>query len=138
MGKVVSLIRLGQTFNSIDNIQQIADGLQKGLWTTYSKSLMLSKKVYNYCSGGLRNELYSNSFYAVLAWSCGQTKCQCCKATRRLLSIGNAAFSKSANNNKLILKLFCNNVLKKVALIMSSLFDKFKRNNFLAPFLQSI
>ena len=27
--------------------------------------------------------------------------------------------------------------LKKVALIMSSLFDKFKRDNFLAPFLKA-
>ena len=39
--------------------------------------------------------------------------------------IGNAAFSKSANN-KLIFKLRCNNFLKKVVqIIVLSLFDKF-------------
>ena len=43
---------------------------------------------------------------------------------------GNAAFSKSANNKKLIFKLRCNNVLIQVALVMLSLFDKFKRDNF--------
>ena len=30
---------------------------------------------------GLRNELCSDSFHAVLAWSCGRAKCQCCTAT---------------------------------------------------------
>ena len=29
----------------------------------------------------LRNELCSDSFHAVLAWSCGRAKCQCCIAT---------------------------------------------------------
>ena len=29
----------------------------------------------------LRNELCSDSFHAVLAWSCGRAKCQCCTAT---------------------------------------------------------
>ena len=29
----------------------------------------------------LRNELYSDSFHAVLAWNCGRAKCQCCAAT---------------------------------------------------------
>ena len=34
--------------------------------------------------------------------------------------IGNAAFSKSANNNKLIFKLCCYNVLKKVRTYVTS------------------
>ena len=50
--------------------------------------------------------------------------------------IANAAFSKSANNNKLIFKVCCSNVLKKVV-IMLSLFDKFKKNNFREPFLKA-
>ena len=29
----------------------------------------------------MRNELCSDSFHAVLAWSCGRAKCQCCTAT---------------------------------------------------------
>ena len=43
-----------------------------------------------------------------------------------------AAFSKSANNNKMIFKLCCNNAFKeaKVELMILSLFDKFKRHNF--------
>ena len=46
-------------------------------------------------------------------------------------------FSKSANNNKLIFKLCCNNVFKKVELMVLSLFDKFKRDNFWRPFLKT-
>ena len=29
----------------------------------------------------MRNELYNDSFHAVLAWICGRAKCQCCTAT---------------------------------------------------------
>ena len=63
------------------------------IWTTYySKSLMLSKKgllliVRAIVQQGrtrlthLRTELYSNSFHAMLALSCGPAKFQCCTAT---------------------------------------------------------
>ena len=44
--------------------------------------------------------------------------------------IGNAALNKSANNNKLTFNFVVTMFLKKVALIKSSLFDKFKRDNF--------
>ena len=45
-------------------------------------------------------------------------------------STGNAAFSKSAYNNKLILNFVVTMFKKKVILIMLSLCDKFKRDNF--------
>ena len=44
------------------------------------------------------------------------------------------AFSKSAKNNRLNFKFRWNNDFKKVVLIMSFLFDKFKRDNFWGPF----
>lgn len=50
------------------------------------------------------------------------------------LYIGIAVFDKSAINNELILKLRCNIVLKKGRNYYVSLFNKFIRDNFLAPF----
>ena len=66
----------------MENIQQIADAVQKGLW------LIIRASVQQFCQQcrtrltRLRNELvYSDSFHAVLAWSCRKAKCQCCTAT---------------------------------------------------------
>ena len=61
----------------MENIQQIADAVQKGLWIIVRASVQQGRARLT-C---LRNELCSDSFHAVLAWSCGRAKCQCCTAT---------------------------------------------------------
>ena len=61
----------------MDNIQQIADAVQKGLELIVRASVQQGKTGLT-C---LRNELYSDSFHAVLAWSCQRAKFQCCTAT---------------------------------------------------------
>ena len=61
----------------IDNIQQIADAVQKGLQLIVRASVQQGRAGLT----RLRNELCSDSFHAVLAWSCGRAKCQCCTAT---------------------------------------------------------
>ena len=61
----------------IDNIQQIANAVQKGLYLIVRASFQQGRARLT----RLRNELCSDSFHAVLAWSCGRAKCQCCTAT---------------------------------------------------------
>ena len=61
----------------MDNIQQIADAVEKGLQLI----LRASVKQGSTRLRRLRNELYSDSFHAVLALSCGLAKCQCCLTT---------------------------------------------------------
>ena len=61
----------------MDNIQQIADAVQKGLQLVVWASVQQARTRLS-C---LRNELYSDSFHAVLALSCGRVKFQCCTAT---------------------------------------------------------
>ena len=63
-------------FRSIDNIQQIADVVQKDLQLIVRASLQQGRARLT----RLRNELCSDSFHAVFAWSCGRVKCQCCTA----------------------------------------------------------
>ena len=63
--------------SGMDNIQQIADAVQKDLqlivWASDQQGRTRLTR--------LRNELCSDSFHAVLALSSGQAKCQCCIAT---------------------------------------------------------
>ena len=61
----------------MDNIQQFADAVQKGL------QLIVRASVQQGSTGlrRLRIELCSDSFHAVLALSCGRAKCQCCITT---------------------------------------------------------
>ena len=61
----------------MENIQQITDAVQKGL------QLIVRACVQQVSTGlrRLRIELYSDSFHAVLALSCGRAKCQCCITT---------------------------------------------------------
>ena len=61
----------------MDNIQQIADAVQKGLELIVRASVLQGRTRLT----RLRNELFS--VHAVLAWSCGLAKCQCCAATQR-------------------------------------------------------
>ena len=56
---------------------QIADAVQKGLELIVLVSVQQGRTRLT----RLRNELYSDSFHAVLAWSCGRAKCQFCTAT---------------------------------------------------------
>ena len=60
----------------MDNIQQIDDavpiGLQLIVWASIQQGTTRLTR--------LRNDLYSDSFHAVLALSCGQAKCQWCIA----------------------------------------------------------
>ena len=63
--------------NRFDNIQQIAGAVQKGLLLIVRASFQQGRARLT----RLRNELCSDSFHAVLAWSCGRAKCQCCAAT---------------------------------------------------------
>ena len=60
---------------AMDNKQQIADAVQKGLIVRASVQQSRTRLTR------LRNELHSDSFHAVLAWSCGLAKCQYCTAT---------------------------------------------------------
>ena len=60
----------------MDNMQQIADVVQKGLLLIVRASVQQGRTRIT----RLRNELYSDSFHAVLAWICGRAKCQCCTA----------------------------------------------------------
>ena len=60
----------------MDNIQQIADAVQKGLQLVVRASVQQGSTRLT----RLRNELYSDSFHAVLALSCGRVF-QCCTAT---------------------------------------------------------
>ena len=62
---------------SMDNIQQIADAVQKGLQLIVRASVQQGSTRQR----RLRIELCSDSFHAVLALSCGQAKCQCCITT---------------------------------------------------------
>ena len=62
--------------STMDNIQQIADAVQKGLYLIVRASVQQGRTRLT----RLRNELYSDSFHAVLAWSCRPAKCQCCAA----------------------------------------------------------
>ena len=55
----------------MDNIQQIADAVQKGLQQIIRASVQQGSTRQR----RLRIELCSNSFHAVLALSCGQAKC---------------------------------------------------------------
>ena len=59
----------------MDDIQKIADAVQKGLY------LIVRARVQQGRIRLTRNELYSDSFHAVLAWSCGHAKYKCCTAT---------------------------------------------------------
>ena len=61
----------------MDNIQQIADAVQKGLQLVVRASVQQGSTRLT----RLRNELYSDSFHAVLALSRGLSKCQCCAKT---------------------------------------------------------
>ena len=61
----------------IDNIQQIADAVQKGLQLIARASVQQGRTLLTH----LRNELYIDSFHAVLALSCGLAKSQCCVST---------------------------------------------------------
>ena len=61
----------------MDNVQHITDAVQKGLLQIVRASVQQGRTRLT----RLRNELYSDSFHAVLAWSCGQAKDQCCTAT---------------------------------------------------------
>ena len=61
----------------IDNIQQIPDAVQKGLQLIVQASFQQGRARLT----RLRNELCSDSFHAVLAWSCGRAKCQYFTAT---------------------------------------------------------
>ena len=58
-------------------MQQIADALKKGLQLI----VWVSVQQCNTRLARLRNELYSDSFHAVLALSYGRAKYQCCTAT---------------------------------------------------------
>ena len=59
----------------MDNIQQIADAVQKGLQPIVRASVQQGSTRLR----RLRIELYySDSFHAVLALSCGRAKCQYC------------------------------------------------------------
>ena len=62
---------------NIDNMQHIADAVQKGLQIFVRASFQQGRARLT----RLRNELCSDSFHAVLAWSCGPAKCQCCAPT---------------------------------------------------------
>ena len=68
----------------IDNIQQIADAVQKGLKLVVRASLQQGSARLT----RLRNELCSDSFHAMLAWSCRRVKCQCCTATGTVVVYG--------------------------------------------------
>ena len=61
----------------MDNIQQIADAVEKG------RQLIVWASVPQGSTGlrRLRIDLCSDSFHAVLALSCGLAKCQCCITT---------------------------------------------------------
>ena len=61
----------------MDNIQQIADAVQKGLELVVRASFQQDRTRLT----RLINELYSDSFHAVLALSCGRAKCQCYTTT---------------------------------------------------------
>ena len=61
----------------MDNIQQNADAVQKGLQLIVRASLQQGSTRLR----RLRIELCSDSFHAVLALSCGLAKCQCCVTT---------------------------------------------------------
>ena len=61
----------------MDNIQQIADAVQKGLHLVVRASAQQGRTRLT----RLRNKQYSDSFHAALALSCGRAKCQCCTAT---------------------------------------------------------
>ena len=69
--------QISSWFLSMDNIQQIADAVQKDLELIVRASVQQGRTRLT-C---LRNELYSNSFHAVLAWICGLAKFQCCIGT---------------------------------------------------------
>ena len=71
----------------MDNIQQIADAVQKGLQLIVWASVQQGRAWLT----RLRNELYSNSFHAVLALSCGLAKLQCCIATVTVVVYSNKA-----------------------------------------------
>ena len=61
----------------MDNIQQIADAVQKGLQLILRASAQQgSTRLRRLCI-----ELCSDSFHVVLALSCGRAKCQCCITT---------------------------------------------------------
>ena len=61
----------------MDNIQQVADAVQKGLELFVRASVQQGRTRQT----RLRYELHSDSFHAVLAWTCGLAKSQCCTAT---------------------------------------------------------
>ena len=54
----------------MDNIQQIPDAVQKGLELIVWASVQQGRTRLT----RLRNDFYSDSFHAVLAWSCGLAK----------------------------------------------------------------
>ena len=60
----------------MDNQYQITDAVQKGLWLVVRASVQQGTTMLT----RLRNELYSDSFHAVLALSCGPVNCRCCTA----------------------------------------------------------
>ena len=61
----------------MDNIQQIADAVQKGLQLIVRASVQQGSTWLTH----LRIELCSDSFHAVLVLSCERAKCQCCITT---------------------------------------------------------
>ena len=62
---------------TMDNIQQIADAVQKGLQLIIRASVQQGSTRQR----RLRIELCSDSFHAVLGLSCRRAKCQCCITT---------------------------------------------------------
>ena len=71
------MLKLLRFFTTCNNMQQIADALKKGLQLI----VWVSVQQCNTRLARLRNELYSDSFHAVLALSCEWAKYQCCIAT---------------------------------------------------------
>ena len=63
--------------NTMENIQQITDAMQKGLKLIVRASFQQGTTRLT----RLRNDLYSDSFHGVLAWNSRPAKCQCCIAT---------------------------------------------------------
>ena len=67
----------GSCRTTMDNKQQIADAVQKGLQLIVRASVQQGSTRLR----RLRIELCSDSFHAVLALSCGRAKFQCCVTT---------------------------------------------------------
>ena len=81
-----SLISRNQKQIKMDNIQQIADAVQKVLQQIVWASVQQRRPTQTRLTR-LRKELCRDSFHAVLALSSGQAKYQCCIATVTVIVI---------------------------------------------------